>query len=67
MLFRSQIAVFDKTGTLTRGVFAVQQITAVNGQENRLLALAASAESRSTHPIAQSICAAAQDWPMTVC
>ena len=46
---------FDKTGTLTRGVFAVQQITAVNGQENRLLALAASAESRSTHPIAQSL------------
>ena len=54
-LSHAQIAVFDKTGTLTRGVFAVQQITAVNGQENRLLALAASAESRSTHPIAQSL------------
>ncbi len=48
--------VFDKTGTLTKGVFKVTQIVSKNGfLESELLALAAQAESQSTHPVAQSI------------
>ena len=47
--------VFDKTGTLTQGVFQVTQVASRLGPEQDLLALAAHAESASSHPIAQSI------------
>jgi Cd2+/Zn2+-exporting ATPase len=48
--------VFDKTGTLTQGIFAVTQTTPVEGvSEQRLLELAALAESHSNHPIATSL------------
>lgn len=48
--------VFDKTGTLTRGVFEVQRIVSLlPGGEAELLALAASAEQQSNHPIARAI------------
>jgi Cd2+/Zn2+-exporting ATPase len=47
---------FDKTGTLTRGVPEVVDLVALNGVEaSHVLALAASVEHRSTHPIAQAI------------
>ncbi|MDR1580394.1 MAG: cadmium-translocating P-type ATPase [Synergistaceae bacterium] len=50
------IVVFDKTGTLTKGVFEVSEIIPANGySEDGTLALAASAEAYSNHPIAQSI------------
>ena len=48
--------VMDKTGTLTRGDFQVRQVT--GGDE--VLALCASCEQQSSHPIAQSIVAAAK-------
>ena len=48
--------VMDKTGTLTKGDFAVQKVV---GRED-LLALCASCEQQSTHPIAASITAAAK-------
>ena len=51
------VAVFDKTGTLTRGSFSVTEIRAEKCGKDELLSLAAHAESRSTHPIAQSILA----------
>ena len=52
--------VMDKTGTLTRGVFTVQHTLPTDGvSETELLAMAARCESASTHPIAQSIRAAA--------
>ena len=54
-LARADVAVFDKTGTLTRGVFSVTEIHAENGNQEALLALAAAAETFSTHPIAQSL------------
>ena len=54
-LARADVAVFDKTGTLTRGVFSVTEIHAENGDQEALLALAAVAETFSTHPIAQSL------------
>ena len=54
--------VMDKTGTLTRGVFTVQHILPTDGvSETELLAMAAKCESASTHPIAQSIRAAAEE------
>ena len=49
--------VMDKTGTLTQGDFRVQKIV---GSED-LLALCASCEQQSTHPIAASIVAAAKE------
>ena len=48
--------VMDKTGTITKGDFTVQKI--VGGDE--LLALCADCEQQSTHPIAESIVAAAK-------
>lgn len=54
--------VFDKTGTLTQGDIVVTQ---VQTRENRLpaktvLQLAASAEQRITHPVAEAICSYAR-------
>lgn len=48
----------DKTGTITKGVFEVSKVN-VNGDfsEDELLKYAAIAESRSSHPIANSITA----------
>ena len=48
--------VMDKTGTVTEGNFKVAQIVSDGGYtEDRVLAFAGAAESRSTHPIATSI------------
>ena len=50
---------FDKTGTLTEGRFSVSDCLPADGiSREKLLELAALAECRSTHPIAQSIVAA---------
>ena len=47
---------FDKTGTLTYGKLEVSDILPLGDMdENELLTLAASAESRSEHPLAKSI------------
>jgi len=52
------IVVFDKTGTITKGVFNVVQVVNEGGvDEERLLAVAASIETFSNHPIAKSIIA----------
>lgn len=50
---------FDKTGTLTRGEHVVIGVASVDGDEERVLALAAAAESDSEHPLARAIVAAA--------
>ncbi len=48
--------VLDKTGTITEGVFDVAEIVATEGfTKSDVLMYAAYAESRSSHPIAQSI------------
>ncbi|MDO4943951.1 MAG: heavy metal translocating P-type ATPase [Ruminococcus sp.] len=54
-LANSEIIVFDKTGTLTKGVFRVTSVHPENFPEDKLVELAAYAESYSTHPIAKSI------------
>ncbi|MBR6740492.1 MAG: cadmium-translocating P-type ATPase [Clostridia bacterium] len=48
-------AVLDKTGTLTKGSFEIVKTVAFGISEVELLRLAASAESRSSHPIARAI------------
>lgn len=56
---QAEIVAFDKTGTLTAGKFSVHQCIPAKGMsEDELLRLAAAVESRSNHPIAQSICRA---------
>ncbi len=52
--------VFDKTGTLTRGVFEVTGLHVKAHAEEQVLALAASAESASHHPLAGAIVAYAR-------
>lgn len=48
--------VFDKTGTLTRGTPSVTDVAPIGGDgEARVLALAASAEKGSEHPLGQAI------------
>jgi Cu+-exporting ATPase len=51
--------VLDKTGTITRGEPRVGSIDSLGGDESALLKAVASAESRSEHPIAAAITAAA--------
>lgn len=50
-----ETVVFDKTGTLTEGVFTVTKINTNNIQKEKLIEVAAMAESFSNHPIAISI------------
>lgn len=49
--------VFDKTGTLTKGDIEVVQVETVVGRisTHRLLELAAAAEQRLTHPVAEAV------------
>lgn len=57
-----KVMAFDKTGTLTEGKPRVTDIVVIDQQLNEtdLLALAGAVESRSEHPLAQSILKAAQ-------
>ena len=55
--------VFDKTGTITKGTFQVTDIQPADLSADRLLVLAAAAESHSSHPIAQSILEKAHKLP----
>jgi Cu2+-exporting ATPase len=53
---RIQVVVFDKTGTLTEGQPRVTDVVTLGEVgEDELLRLTAAAESRSSHPLAQSI------------
>ncbi len=52
--------VMDKTGTITKGRPELTDITVAEGfEEDRVLALAASLEARSEHPVAEAIVKAA--------
>ena len=53
--------VLDKTGTLTQGQLTLTDIIANDGDENRLLQIAASAERGSEHPIGKAIVFAASE------
>lgn len=62
MLDKVKAVVMDKTGTITKGNFVVQDIKTAGGvSADDLLALGASVEATSTHPIASSIVKAAEE------
>jgi P-type Cu2+ transporter len=46
---------FDKTGTLTAGEHVVADVAAIDGDADRILALAAGVEGDSEHPLARAI------------
>ena len=53
--------IMDKTGTITEGNFQLQKVVATGKYtENELLSMCAGCEQNSTHPIANSIVAAAK-------
>lgn len=54
-LSQTSTLVMDKTGTLTQGVFEVTAVHHNTIDKNRLLELAALAESASSHPISKSL------------
>lgn len=55
------VALLDKTGTLTSGQLQVQSVYSDSLSEEQALALAASAEMHSEHPLAKAIVQAGQD------
>ncbi|QIG79752.1 heavy metal translocating P-type ATPase [Stakelama tenebrarum] len=58
--------VVDKTGTLTEGKPSLRSVVARDMAENDLLALAASLEASSAHPLAHAITEAAEDRGLTI-
>jgi Cu2+-exporting ATPase len=60
------IVLFDKTGTLTLGQHAVADFTGVDGDNDRLLALAAAVERDSEHPLARAIVHAAEERGLSI-
>lgn len=54
-LAKTKIVVFDKTGTLTQGVFEVVGIHHNKLENEKILEMAAHAESASSHPISKSL------------
>lgn len=53
--------VLDKTGTITVGEPAVSEVVGLDGAESDVLAMAASAEAFSEHPLADAILEAADE------
>jgi len=60
------VVLFDKTGTLTQGEPAVREAVAVDGDADRMLALAAAVEADSEHPVARAIVRAARERGLTI-
>lgn len=66
-LARADVLLIDKTGTLTLGKPQVTDIRVLNGlSENELLALAATAERYSEHPLAEAVRSAARDRKLPI-
>ena len=64
---RVDTVVFDKTGTLTHGQPSLSEIRPASGfTDAQILALAASAESLSEHPVARAITFAALEKGLTL-
>ena len=63
-----RIAIFDKTGTLTYGTPRLTEVVLVGGHgEDELLALAASLEAYSKHPLAAAVVQAAAERSLDLC
>ena len=66
-LDRIKVIAMDKTGTITKGEFKVTAVESYDALTSReVLALAASVETVSSHPIAKSIIAAANEEELTL-
>lgn len=63
---RLDVVIFDKTGTLTEGKPRVAEVLPREVGEDELLALAASVEARSEHPVAAAIVNAARERGLTL-
>ncbi|WP_376793213.1 heavy metal translocating P-type ATPase [Thermoflexus sp.] len=65
-LARADVVLVDKTGTLTLGQPRITDVVSLNGMPPaELLALAASAERYSEHPLAEAVRSAARAWGLT--
>jgi Cu2+-exporting ATPase len=62
------VIIFDKTGTLTKGEFGVTRFKSIDDKlsDGQLIALAASIESNSEHPIASGILKKAESLDLTI-
>jgi Cd2+/Zn2+-exporting ATPase len=61
------VVAFDKTGTLTLGEPRLKETISLNGMTlQRILALAASAERSSEHPLGRAVVAAARDMNLEI-
>jgi Cu2+-exporting ATPase len=61
--------IFDKTGTLTKGIPKIVEIVSYDEKRfptEKILALAAAAEARHKHPVAQAILDKARETQLTV-
>ncbi len=65
-LERASVVAVDKTGTLTEGRPALTTLVVENAIESEALALLASVERQSEHPIATAIVAAAKHRGLTI-
>jgi Cu2+-exporting ATPase len=62
-----QAIVFDKTGTLTQGKFGVTDVVSLAAmEEDEVLALSASLESNSAHPLAVGIVSSAKEKDLDI-
>ncbi len=67
VLSKADVLLLDKTGTLTLGQPRITDVVSLNGMsENELLALAASAEKYSEHPLAHAVLAEAENRGLRV-
>ncbi len=57
---------FDKTGTLTKGEFGVVEIWALGRAKDEVLALAASLDALSGHPVAKAVVAKAKEQRLSL-
>ena len=61
-----QVVMMDKTGTLTLGKPTVTDVVTTGMDEDELLALAASVERSSEHPVGQAILSTAQEKGLSI-
>ena len=64
--YKIETIVFDKTGTITEGKPKVTNIISKDISETEILALAASAEKGSEHPLGEAIVRAAEEKNITL-
>ena len=62
---RTQMVALDKTGTVTEGQPRVTDVIPLDMEKNELLALAASLEKNSEHPLAKALTAEAEDLALS--